>query len=385
MKRIFVLALLVCACAFGLHAQAVDTTVCAIVKNPKAFDGKIVRIKGTAEAGFDQFIVKDSSPCGFPVDGIWLSYPPGTKGKAGPAVMLQVQPAHNFAGTYTAPTRTPVELDKSKDFKQFDNLLSQPHNKGGGMCLGCSRYAVTATLVGRLDGVESASLQRDKAGKIIGFGGFGNMNAYPARLVLQSVADVTQKELDYSKSDALTKDTPAPPADNGGYFDLLAAAEKSIAALAGVPAGAQVEKDVAVFGKKGEHTGVSIIYATTNEASPKDEAPGAKDSPDGILFNCIVYQSRLDQTETTRAVIHMGQHVSDLRSPQPGNEDAPPFVLEYNGWMMTAAAAISSGDKFLTMPGGYLLWNLTWKPEERNSNMGDTLKKFLSNEAALSM
>ena len=114
MKRFSVLALFVFVCACGLHAQAVDTTVCAIVKNPKSFDGKIVRIKGTVVAGFDEFIVKDpSGPCGYPVDALWLSYPAGTKGKAGPASYLQVQPAHNFAGTYTAPTRTPVTLKKT--------------------------------------------------------------------------------------------------------------------------------------------------------------------------------------------------------------------------------------------------------------------------------
>ena len=73
------------------------------------------------------------------MDGIWLSYPQGTKGKAGAAAIVQVQPAQNFAGTYTPPTRTPVTLDKSKDFKQFDILLSQAHNKGAGMCLGCTK------------------------------------------------------------------------------------------------------------------------------------------------------------------------------------------------------------------------------------------------------
>jgi len=376
MKRIFVVALFVCAFACGVHAQAVDTTVCAVLKNPKSFDGKIVRIKGTVVAGFDQFSVKDSEPCGYPVDSVWLSYPPGTKAKSGPLAILQLQPAHNFAETYTVPARTQVTLDKSKDFKQFDNLVSQPHNKGG-MCLGCPRYAVTATLVGRLDSVDSASLPRDKAGKIIGFGGFGNMNAYPARLVLQSVADVTQKEIDYSKSDALTKDdTPGPAGDAGAYYDPLADAEKSIAGLAGVPAGAQAEKDVAVFGKKGEHTGASLIYANTNEASPKDEAPGAKDSPDGILFNCIVNQSRLDHAETARAVIHMGQHVSDLRSPVAGNEDAPLYVLEFNGWTMAADAAIASGQKFLTLPGGYVLWNSTWKLEQQSGMVEEALRTF---------
>src|ERR1700692_4539770 len=99
--------------------------------------------------------------CGQQVNGIWLSYPEGTKAKSGPWTMLQLQPAKNFAGTVTAVERTPVQLDKNKDFKQFDALLAAP-NKGNGMCLGCGRYAVSATLVGRLDGA-APGLKRDGA------------------------------------------------------------------------------------------------------------------------------------------------------------------------------------------------------------------------------
>jgi hypothetical protein len=384
MKRFFVLALLVGAFACGLHAQAVNTTVCDILKNPKSFDGKIVSIKGTVVAGYDEFIVKDAGGCGYQVDGIWLSYPAGTKGKAGPVALLQVQPARNFAGTYTAPARAAVTLDKSKDFKQFDSLLAQPHNKGAGMCLGCAENTVTATLVGRLDGVENATLTRDKAGKIIGFGGFGNMNAYPTRLVLQSVADVAPKAVDFSKSDEITKGQRQAFAGNPEMYDPVDAAEKSIARLAGSPAGAMAEKAVAVFGKHGEHTGVNILYTTTNEANPKDEALGAKDSPDGILFNCILNLNRLEGDAQARTIVHMGQHVSDLRSPAPGNEDASPYVLEYHAWGMTATAAISTGQSFLTMPGGYLLWNIKWTPEDRNNMMDEALKSYLANEAALS-
>jgi hypothetical protein len=384
MKRVLVLALFVCTCACGVFAQAVDTTVCAVLKSPASFNGKIVKIKGTVVAGFDQFIVKDSSPCGFQVDGIWLSYPQGTKGKAGPAGVLQIQPAHNYAGTYTAPTRTAVTLDKSKDFKTFDSLLSQAHNKGAGMCLGCTRYTVTATLVGRLDGVADATLQHDKAGKIVGFGGFGNANSYPARLVLQSVADITPKEVDYSKSDEVTKGTTPTSTSNGGLYDPVAEAQKSVAGLTGSPAGVQAEKDVAVFGKPSDHNGAAILYGATNEAAAKDEAQGAKDSPDGILYNVTFNMNRLEGEAQLRAIVHMGQHISDLRAPLPGNEDAPLFVLEYNAWSMTAAAAVGSGQKFLTMPGGVLLWNSAWPVADRTTVMDDALKTYLANEAALS-
>ena len=384
MKRIFVLALFACACACGLHAQAVDTTVCAVMKNPKTFDGKIVRIKGTVVAGFDQFIVKDSSPCGYQVDAIWLAYPQGTKGKAGAIALVEVQPAKNFAGTYTAPTRAAVTLDKSKDFKQFDNLLSQPHNKGAGMCLGCTRYEVTATLTGRLDSVADAALQRDKAGKIIGFGGFGNMNAYPARLVLQSVADVTPKEIDFSKSDAATKGETTTFAGTSDLFDPIEAARKSVAGLASTPLGEQGKKDVEVYPKPGEHNGVVLSYTATNEAAAKDEELSAKESPDGIQYNCILNQGRLEGDAELRALVHMGQHISDLRNPAPGNEGTPLFILEYNAWSMTVATAVVNGQKYLTMPGGTLLWDKSWPAQDRNGMMDDAIKSFLANEAALS-
>jgi hypothetical protein len=51
---------------------------------------------------------------------------------------------------------------------------------------------------------------------------------------------------------------------------------------------------------------------------------------------------------------------------------------------MTAAAAVGSGQKFLTMPGGVLLWNSAWPVADRTTVMDDALKTYLANEAALS-
>ena len=111
------------------------------------------------------------------------------------------------------------------------------------MCLGCARYEVTATFTGRLDTVDDPSLKRDSAGKIIGFGGFGNMNAYPARLVLQSVADVTPKEIDFSKNDDGTKGEPDAASAEQRPLGAIASAQKLAAAL-----GRQPAKDQAVEG-----------------------------------------------------------------------------------------------------------------------------------------
>ncbi len=389
MKRCFILACLVFGYGCSLGAQVMDATVCDVVKKPQAFDGKIVRIKGTVVAGFDEFVIKDSTDpnCGYPVNAIWLSYPPGSKGKAGPAAMLVVQPARNFTGKYTPPTRAAVTLDKSKDFKQFDSLLAQKHEKGADMCLGCTRYEVTATLVGRLDGVPDASLKYDASSKIVGFGGFGNMNAYPARLVLESVSDVTPKEIDFSKNDDESKGMPM--GETGGneidIYGAIAAAQRAADGLAAGPSKDAAVKAAAVYGKQGDRpTGVNVNYGAANEASPKDEGMGTKDSPDGVLFNCTFNSDRLQEDSLTKAVIHMGEHVYELRNPQSADEQISAYVLESDAWTVTAIAAATSGQKFLTLPGAYLVWDSDWPQAERNDKVAATIKDFLANEALLS-
>lgn len=381
MKRFLALAVF-CAFAVGLHAQVVDTTVCDVLKNPKSFDGKMVRIKATVAAGFDQFVLKGPG-CGHYVNAIWLSYPEGTKGKAGPVALLQMQPAHNFAGTVQAPARTPVTLDKSKDFKQFDSLLATPH-KGSAMCLGCNRYAVTATLVGRLDGVEDAGAQRDAAGKITGISGFGNLNLYKARLVLQSVSDVTPQEVDFSKTDAVTKSDNVSDIPDQPPFDAVAAAHKAALAFPGTPPGAQLERAAAVFGKPGEHNGVNIGTGATNEASAKDEAQSAKDSPDGVFFNCTFNLNRLPGLSLSRAIVHMGEHIADLRNPPADLTGASLSDLEFRGWINTVLIAVANSQKTLTAPGGYLLWNLAWPATERDKQLNDTMEMFIVREELLS-
>jgi hypothetical protein len=202
--RCFLSLLLLCFGITGsLAAQTVDASVCEILANPQSFDGKIVRLKGTVSAGFDEFAVKDAT-CNQAVNAIWLAYPEGTKGKAGAAALVQLQLGRNNNATPPNVSRSPVRLDKNKDFKQFDSLLSTPY-KAGGMCLGCIRYTVTATLAGRLDGVKEAGIVRDSTGKFVSANGYGNLNLYRSRLVLQAVSDVSAHEIDYSKVSPATK------------------------------------------------------------------------------------------------------------------------------------------------------------------------------------
>ncbi|MFZ1087055.1 MAG: hypothetical protein WAN35_18990 [Terracidiphilus sp.] len=395
MKRLFAAALL-CASSCCMNAQAVDTTVCEILKNPVSFNGKIVKIKGTVAAGFDQFVVKGAE-CGQKVDAIWLSYPEGTKAKAGPAVVLTLQPAKNFAGTIAAAEqRAAVTLEKSKDFKQFDSQLSAPF-KGDGLCLGCGRYTVTATLVGRLDGVK-AGIQRDKAGKITSINGFGNLNAYSARLVLQSVSEVTSQEIDYSKSAAATKGDviaepsasgPATPVPGemhldrvgGGNSDPVADALKTAASFpAGSSLGAKVERAASAFGKPGEDNGVWLSIGIGNQAIAKDEGKGDHDSPDGVLFNLKMNKDSLKGNGPSIVIAYAGTMIADLRDAKTAMGYAGTYDNQYYGFQTAVLGAIGNRLKTLTLPGGYLILNRAWAPADIEKNMEDGIKSYLGKE-----
>jgi hypothetical protein len=178
---------LVLAMACGCEAPAVggviDATVCDVLANPPSFDGQVIRLKGaTIAAGFDTFVI-DGSACNPPA-AMWLAYPNGTQGKAGPAALLRVRLASTSA-VGEDPGRAAVTLQRDDGFALLESFLATPYRPASGICLGCRRYNVTATVVGRLDGVRTAGVLRDATGRAIGVEGFGNANLYRARLVLR--------------------------------------------------------------------------------------------------------------------------------------------------------------------------------------------------------
>lgn len=173
-----------------------------------------------------------------------------------------------------------------------DSLLATPY-KSSAVCLACPRYFVSATLVGRLDGVSIAGVRRDKSGKLIGVDGFGNLNLYRARLVLQAVSDVMPHEVDYSANGAATKGDSR---------------------RAGAPATAdQLRRAAAAFGKPGEDNGVDVSFGVANEVPPDDGAKGKGDSPDGILFLTTFDMGRLGKDLLAKAMAHVGTHIADIR------------------------------------------------------------------------
>ena len=376
--RHFLALILVCfAVACPLAAQVVDASACDILANPQSFDGKVVRIKGTVAAGFEEFAIKAS---GCNQGAIWLAYPEGTKAKAGPVAVVQTQLGRNNPSPVANPNRSVVKLERNKDFKQFDSLLSTPY-KSGSMCLGCVRYTVTATLVGRLDGTKDTGVIRDKDGKFVGVSGFGNLNNYSARLVLQSVSDVTPQEIDYARNAAATKDDAQRESAGG---DPVAAAHQIARAFGpGSAAANEVERAAAAYGKEGEDNGVEIGFGAPNEVSKNDSPKGDHNSPDGLLFNCTFNMERLKGEALTRAMSHVGTHIADIRGSQSMVKTQDHYGLEHHAWQTTVLSAIGSGQKTLSLPGGYLVWNSAWPESDRTKMVEAAISKFLAEWASL--
>lgn len=364
MNRSFlVVALTLMSCLMApsfLSAQVVDSTVCEILANPQSFDGKMVRIKGTVIAGFEEFAITGWG-CNQTINSIWLAYPEGAKGKAGPAAFLRLQLGKNHPAAVANFSRTPVTLDDNKDFKDFDTLLSSPA-KTSGLCLGCVKFTVTATLVGRLDGTKDTGLIRDGAGNVIGIGGFGQLNRYSARLVLQSVSDISSQEIDYA---------------NGAGAASNDAISGSLSFTPGASAADQVKRGADAFGAPGEYNGVSVDFGGANEIPKDDRGKSNMESPDGLIFQVIFDGDRLKGPAMDIALAHVGTHIADIRGAQSGIPKLPFYGAELRAWQTAVLSAAAAKIKSLTLPGGYLIYSRSWSSSELGKSANGGISEFL--------
>jgi hypothetical protein len=331
----FLIGLAVCfGTPYSLPAQT-ETTVCEILSNPESFNGKIVKIKAVVITGYEEFELKGSN-CNQMVNSIWLSYPEGAGGKAGPAAFLGLELAKNSPKSEAMPRRTPVKLEKNKEFKSFDSLLATPA-KVNGICLGCNKFSVTATLVGRLDGVKEAGLIRDAGGKVTGLSGFGNLSRYKARLVLQSVSEISSQEIDYAQRVAPAESAPATA---GTYTP-------------GPPSADTLKRAAAAFGAQGESNGVTVGFGGANEVPKYEATKSNSNSPDGILFHALYDSERLKGAAMDLSIAHDGNHIAHIRSTQTGISDLIPYGAAFRAWQTTLISAISNKVKTLELAGGY--------------------------------
>jgi hypothetical protein len=341
--------------AGAVGAQVIDAKVCDILAHPKDFNGKMVRVTGIVAAGFDEFVIRDTG-CKQSVNDIWLDYPTGTKAKAGPTALITLQLAKNSPGLATPVSTMPVTLDTGGDFKKFDSILSASV-KTPGRCLGCVRSTATATLTGRLDAVDAVSLE--KTGSMFTVvKGFGNLARYPARLVIQSVANISETEIDYSKA--------ADLGDGDVGLGLMAD---------------DLKRSVAAYGAPGDDNGVDVGFAAGNSLRPDDGVKGSENSPDGLLLIVTMDGDRLKGSAMGEAMAHTGTHIADLRQSPMGRNL---FQLEGRAWGVTVMSAISNKEKTLTLPGGYVVWNSKWTDADQQKQLPGSLSGYLSQWAGLS-
>jgi hypothetical protein len=359
----WVLAMGLAAGCVVARGQAVDAKVCDVINHPKQFDGKMVRLKGVVQADFDSFVMRGDSCSGV----LWLSYPAGTKAKSGPAAIVTMQLASNATGT-PGTARPALTLDHNKDFDTFEMLLTQKP-KTPGMCIACPKNDVMATLTGRVDGTDNAGLTRDKDGKITGLDGFGNMNAYSARLVIATVADVSAKEIDYSKAPKVDGDN-----QGGNGKDYVALARKTEASFPkDTPPIAEIEGAIAALGAPGQDNGVTLAFGDVANVPDGEGTKGAKSSPDGLLFTIRIDGDRLKGDVMARAIVHQGAEVAALRDKSIQS----PREVELKAWQAALDVVLGSRQKSFTLPGGIVLWSDGWPAAEKNANATAALSSYI--------
>jgi len=153
----------------NLQAQSELThvSVCKILEKPSAYDGKMLRVRGTVRSWFEFFALVDSD-C---KDAIALDFPDDPL----------VKPKPDF------------KAEEDDAYMNLRRLVTE-----------YTRYApalARATLVGRLDGVDELKPPVDDAppGVIRGASrssnGFGHLGQYRARLVIMRVVEVERLPL----------------------------------------------------------------------------------------------------------------------------------------------------------------------------------------------
>lgn len=344
-------------------AAAVPTLVavapCDALRDPAAFNGKMVQMQATVQAGLDDFLIRPGT-CTVPAIGsplaIWLDYPEGTHAKAGPAVRVTLAAAQAVGKPATAT----VHMDRSADFKRFDAALATPL-KSAGMCLGCIRNTVTATLVGRIDAVPTAEFRKNASGTYTAVTGYGNLARYRARLVLQSVSDVKVNEVDYK---AASPALGIASAEVAGRVDFLKFARgESDVFLNGTAPYGRMRRAALAYGAAGEQNGVTIHFVVGNEGVSAQENATTAATPDGLLFHVSFDPERLTGDALNRALILAGTHIADMRDHGP----TPTSIeLETSGWQTVLLTAFASRQHTLTLPGGAVVWNDAWPTDDRS-------------------
>jgi hypothetical protein len=189
------------ACAIPLSPRAskmqipgkpLDTTICEIEKDPTAFNNKLVRVRGIVLIGSEYSTIDDEAcPPGM---GLWFEL---GGGGSSPGLVATIgggsRPGSEDADGRIVPPFA-VKLVRDANFIKFDRLIratiranKQAAQSESGEYI---FHGVTATFVGRIDGVSpeihAFHLKRKPMDKL-DYLGFGQAGQFDAQLVVRSV------------------------------------------------------------------------------------------------------------------------------------------------------------------------------------------------------
>lgn len=170
--------------------EPLETTVCAILEHPSAFNNKMVRIHGYASGNFE-YSELGADGCS---TALWFIYGNGE----GPPDLVATINGGARPGSEDAEGRVilpvPVKLVQDLNFQQFQKLM-RARAEADEISLkedanSFALHRVSATFIGRIDGVpddvHAFHLQRKEMDNA-DFLGFGQMGLFDAQIVLQSV------------------------------------------------------------------------------------------------------------------------------------------------------------------------------------------------------
>ena len=161
-------------------------TLCDLMTDPERFNGAMITVRQRIEMAFEHFGLSVDGCTDHRIGGIWLEYGRGPK----------KQPTIWCCGD-TTPSDRQIVLNQDDHFRRFHRYLTarrKTKDRDGGHSY---LYEVSATLTGRFDAVptKTCSVGKSLCPKN---GGFGHFGSFPARLVIQSVSDVTAEPIDRS-------------------------------------------------------------------------------------------------------------------------------------------------------------------------------------------
>jgi len=177
--------------------KSIQATVCQIWDSPWALDNRIVQVRGYVVGGFETSVLVDSQCTD---KAIWFQF---AGGAAAPELEAITQSTRPMYARKDKP-RVAVKLQRDANLELLRHYWET--SAKGERCTentptnelpDCRTYRVTATFVGRVDGVSKAvhiARLKKSLGGPTDWKGFGHMGYFDAQIVASSVEDVEAAE-----------------------------------------------------------------------------------------------------------------------------------------------------------------------------------------------